>query len=396
MPTFRPFRAIRYSPGTDLDAVSAPPYDVLSDADVDALEARDPHNIVAVDVPRGGPDRYDEAAATLRRWLDEAVLVTDDEPTYTIYRMAFTDSTGAARTIVGVLGGLEVVDLDAGGVLPHERTTPKAVTDRLDLTRATATNLSPVWGLSLASGLTAELAAPAEPVGSVTVDGVEHRVERVTDPDRIARIGAIIASDDVLIADGHHRYSISRTYRDEVRDATGRTDTDAEYTLTFVNELVDDQLSIEAIHRIYTGVSLDELRAALSPWFELAPAPAPGPNLLAQMVDLGRLVLVGPDASTQWLIPRPGVFDAVRALDGAYLEHALAESDAQVGYQHGLDEVVALVGTGDVTAGILIRPTSLTEIERTAREGLLMPPKSTFFTPKLRTGLVVRPTAALS
>lgn len=396
MPTFRPFRAIRYSPGTDLDAVSAPPYDVLSDADVDALEARDPHNIVAVDVPRGGPDRYDEAAATLRRWLDEAVLVTDDEPTYTIYRMAFTDSTGAARTIVGVLGGLEVVDLDAGGVLPHERTTPKAVTDRLDLTRATATNLSPVWGLSLASGLTAELAAPAELVGSVTVDGVEHRVERVTDPDRIARIGAIIASDDVLIADGHHRYSISRTYRDEVRDATGRTDTDAEYTLTFVNELVDDQLSIEAIHRIYTGVSLDELRAALSPWFELAPAPAPGPNLLAQMVDLGRLVLVGPDASTQWLIPRPGVFDAVRALDGAYLEHALAESDAQVGYQHGLDEVVALVGTGDVTAGILIRPTSLTEIERTAREGLLMPPKSTFFTPKLRTGLVVRPTAALS
>ena len=396
MPTFRPFRAIRYSPGTDLDAVSAPPYDVLSDADVDALEARDPHNIVAVDIPRGGPDRYDEAAATLRRWLDEAVLVTDDEPTYTIYRMAFTDSTGAARTIVGVLGGLEVVDLDAGGVLPHERTTPKAVTDRLDLTRATATNLSPVWGLSLASGLTAELAAPAELVGSVTVDGVEHRVERVTDPDRIARIGAIIASDDVLIADGHHRYSISRTYRDEVREATARTDTDAEYTLTFVNELVDDQLSIEAIHRIYTGVSLDELRAALSPWFELAPAPAPGPNLLAQMVDLGRLVLVGPDASTQWLIPRPGVFDAVRALDGAYLEHALAESDAQVGYQHGLDEVVALVGTGDVTAGILIRPTSLTEIERTAREGLLMPPKSTFFTPKLRTGLVVRPTAALS
>lgn len=396
MPTFRPFRAIRYSPGTDLDAVSAPPYDVLSDADVDALEARDPHNIVAVDVPRGGPDRYDEAAATLRRWLDEAVLVTDDEPTYTIYRMAFTDSTGAARTIVGVLGGLEVVDLDAGGVLPHERTTPKAVTDRLDLTRATATNLSPVWGLSLASGLTAKLAAPAELVGSVTVDGVEHRVERVTDPDRIARIGAIIASDDVLIADGHHRYSISRTYRDEVREATARTDTDAEYTLTFVNELVDDQLSIEAIHRIYTGVSLDELRAALSPWFELAPAPAPGPNLLAQMVDLGRLVLVGPDASTQWLIPRPGVFDAVRALDGAYLEHALAESDAQVGYQHGLDEVVALVGTGDVTAGILIRPTSLTEIERTAREGLLMPPKSTFFTPKLRTGLVVRPTAALS
>ena len=112
-------------------------------------------------------------------------------PTFTIYRMRFTDATGADRDIVGVLGGLEVVDEGAGGVLPHERVTPKASTDRLDLTRSTRANLSPVWGLSLATGLTELLAAPAEPIASVTVDGVEHIVERVDRPgaDRRHRRG---------------------------------------------------------------------------------------------------------------------------------------------------------------------------------------------------------------
>ena len=395
MPRIAPFPAIRYAPGSDLQQVIAPPYDVLSPADVADLAARDAHNIIHIDVPAGGEDRYDLAARTLRDWLDAGVLVRDEAPSLTVYRMAFIDATGAARTIVGVLCGLEVVGVNAGGVLPHERTTPKAVTDRLDLTRATATNLSPVWGLSLASGLTTALSEHGEPVGEMVAEGVVHTVERITDEARIAAITALVAADDVLIADGHHRYSISRTYRDEVREATGRTDTEAEFTLTFINELVADQLSIEAIHRVCTAVDVDELRADLSACFDVEPAPAPSPQLLADMVALGRLVLIGPE-TTEWLIPKPGAFQAVRALDGAYLEHALAGSRAVVDYQHGLDEVVGRVAAKEVTAAILIRPTSLAEIQRTAREGLLMPPKSTFFTPKLRTGLVVRPTAPLA
>lgn len=395
MPGFRPFRALRYAPGTHLEAVIAPPYDVLSEADVTDLAGRDGHNIVHVDVPRGGEDRYRRAASTLTEWLADGVLVQDAEASFTIYRMRFTDATGVARTISGVLGGLEVTPYGEGGVLPHERITPKASTDRLDLTRATAANLSPVWGLSLAEGLTEALAAPGEPVGSVTFDDVEHIVERISDPGRIAAIAAVIAADDVLIADGHHRYGVSQQYRDEVRAATGLTDTEAEHTLTFVNELVADQLSIEAIHRVYRGVSLDELRSDLAASFAIEPAPTPTPELLAAMVDLGRLVLVEPDGSASWLTPLPGAFDGVRQLDGAWLEHALAGSAATVDYQHGLAEVVDLVGSGSVTAAVLIRPTSLAEIQRTAREGLLMPPKSTFFTPKLRTGLVVRPTAPL-
>src|SRR6478735_8285844 len=202
VPRFEPFAATRYAPGASLDAVSAPPYDVLSDDDVAVLGAKDEHNIVRVDVPRlaDGAERYEQAGDRLRGWVADGTLAVDERPTFTLYRMAFTDATGAARQTVGVIGALEVVDEGANGVLPHERTTPKAKTDRLDLTRATQANLSPVWGLSLAAGLTALLREPAEALGSCTDEaGVVHTVERVSDPDRVAAIATAVGAEPVLI-----------------------------------------------------------------------------------------------------------------------------------------------------------------------------------------------------
>jgi uncharacterized protein (DUF1015 family) len=388
VPRFEPFAAIRYATD-DLASVLAPPYDVLSDADVDALEARSLHNVVHIDVPRGGEDRYDRAAKTMHGWLDEKLLVVDAQPSFTIYRMRFTDSAGARRDIAGVLGALEVVDLEAGGVLPHERTTAEASTDRLDLTRATAANLSPVWGLSLSTGLTELLAEPGEALGAVTDAGVEHVVERVTDPQRIAAIRDKLAADDVLIADGHHRYGVSRSYRDEIRETTGRIDTPAELTLAFVNELIEEQLSVEAIHRLYTNIDETDLADALARSFELIPTDRPGPATLAAMATKEFLVLFTREGTWR-LQAKPGRFDGVRALDGGWLETALADVPVTVAYQHGLDETLSEVDSGRASAAVLIRPVSVAEIERTAREGLLMPPKSTFFTPKLKTGFVIR------
>jgi len=389
MPAFTPFPAIRYA-DDDLADVIAPPYDVLSDADVDRLTARSEHNIVRVDVPRGGADRYATAATVLTSWLAKGVLVADAGPSFTIYRMRFIDATGVRREIAGVIGALEVVDEGAGGVLPHERTTPKASTDRLDLTRATRANLSPVWGLSLARGLTDLLREPGEPVGEVVEDGVTHTVQRIVDPDRIAAISDRLAGDDVLIADGHHRYAIARTYRDEVRAATGGSAGPAEQTMAFVNELVADQLSVEAIHRLYADVSPTDLRTALERSFELTAMERPTDATLAAMVNEGFLVLV--EAGSCWqLRVRPGAFTGVRALDGAWLETALADLPVTLTYQHGRAEAVAAVDSGAAVAAVLIRPVSVAEIERTAREGLLMPPKSTFFTPKLKTGFLIRP-----
>ena len=388
MPRFEPFPAIRFAT-EDLAPVVAPPYDVLSDADVDSLEARSLHNIVRIDVPRGGKDRYELAAKTMEAWLKEGILAVDEEPSFTIYRMRFTDSTGVRRDIAGALGGLEVVDLEAGGVLPHERTTAKASTDRLDLTRATAANLSPVWGLSLSHGLTELLAEPGEPLGAVTDEGVVHVVERVTDPQRIAAIRDKLAADDVLIADGHHRYGVSRSYRNEIREATGRTDTPAELTLAFVNELIEEQLSVAAIHRLYADIAVGDLAQALARSFELVPTERPSDADLADLHKQGLLILVSRDAAWQ-MQPRPRRFDGVRPLDGGWLETALADVPLTVSYQHGLAETLQEVDGGRASAAVLIRPVSVAEIERTAREGLLMPPKSTFFTPKLKTGFVIR------
>lgn len=392
VPRFEPFPALRYV--TDpLDDVTAPPYDVLSAADVDELEAKHQHNIVHVDVPRerDGASRYEQAGERLRNWLAEGVLARDDEPSFTLYRMSFSDAAGRDREIVGVLGALEVVDEGAGRVLPHERVTHKASTDRLDLTRAARANTSPIWGLSLAADLTRLLAEPGEPVGSVTVDGVTHAVERVTATERVSAIRAMVWSDDVLIADGHHRYGVARRYRDEVRTDEG-DESPAELTLAFISELVADQLSVEAIHRVYRDISFDDLVDALSVGFDVTDAGGISPGTLAEMEEREALCLVAPDGQGMWLTPKPGAFDDLRSLDGLWLEHLLDDTSASVTYQHGVHELYTLMTTDDsVTGAVLIRPVSVDEIERTAREGVLMPPKSTFFTPKLLTGLVLRP-----
>ena len=392
MPRFEPFQALRYRRNVDLHDVCSPPYDVLSDADRLALATQHANNIVLIDMPVSATgNAYEHAATVLKQWMSDGVMVRDEAPSFTLYRMRFTDSTGKPRNVVGVIGALEVVDEGAGGVLPHERTTPKAKTDRLELTRATDANLSPVWGLSLAAGLSTLLTEPAELLGELTDDlGVVHSVERVTDDARIAAISAAIAAHPVVIADGHHRYAISRTYRDETRERTNSTTTGAELTLTYINELIDEQLSVAAIHRLYEGITYKQLSAALSPFFTINDADPVGETTLSQMNERGSLCLVAKTGRTHWLTPIAEKFAGVRNLDSAYLEHALSSVQHEVRYQHGVTEVKHELQTSDATAAILIRPVSVAEIQRTANEGLLMPPKSTFFTPKLRTGFVLR------
>ena len=392
MPRFEPFQALRYRRNIELHDVCSPPYDVLSDADRLALATQHANNIVLIDMPVSATgNAYEHAATVLKQWMSDGVMVRDETPSFTLYRMRFTDSTGKPRNVVGVIGALEVVDEGAGGVLPHERTTPKAKTDRLELTRATDANLSPVWGLSLAAGLSTLLTEPAELLGELTDDlGVVHSVERVTDDARIAAISAAIAAHPVVIADGHHRYAISRTYRDETRERTNSTTTGAELTLTYINELIDEQLSVAAIHRLYEGITYKQLAAALSPFFTINDADPVGETTLSQMNERGSLCLVAKTGRTHWLTPIAEKFAGVRNLDSAYLEHALQSVQHEVRYQHGVTEVKHELQTSDATAAILIRPVSVAEIQRTANEGLLMPPKSTFFTPKLRTGFVLR------
>lgn len=394
MPRFEPFRAIRYSAIANLERTVAEPYDVLSEDQANAYRDMDENNIVWVDLPDGGDDRYSLAAFRLEEWLREGVMELDDRPSYTIYRMSFTDSAGNLRVISGVIGGLEVVDKKSNDVLPHEQTIAKDETDRLELMRATGANTSPVWGLTRATGLTKALSKPGIPMGSVQLDGVTHSVERVEDPRRVRAIRRLVSNAQVLIADGHHRYSVSRSYRDEVRKEQGK-DTDAELTMTLITELNEDQLNLESHSRVYDGISPSNLKRDLSGsfTFEEYDGELDG-SVFEKMESMNRLVLVDSKGNAMWLVPRPGAFMGVRDLDGSWLEHALAGSFAQVDYVHGLEQTVA--AAKNATAAILTRPVSATEIAECADKGKLMPPKSTYFAPKPLTGFVIRPTAKLS
>lgn len=390
VPIFAPFRALRYRADHDLSLVTAPPYDVLSNNDRSQLMSLHPHNVVAVDLPVGD-NPYAAAAATLASWRNDGVLQLDARPSFTLYRMSFVDTRGDRRNTVGVIGALEVVDEGADGVLPHERTTPKAKTDRLDLTRATRANLSPVWGLSLREQLTDAFIATGELLGEfVDNHGVTHRVERVDEPMRVRSIASLVSSAPVLIADGHHRYAIARTYRDEMR-GTPLAEA-ATTTMTYVGELVEQQLSIAAIHRMYRGITADELRSVVSTKFHVEPVNGSvTKRIISEMSERGSLCLVDGSGAGWWLTPKPEAFPGLRDLDSDRLEAALRTVNHEVAYQHGFDEVIAQLNAGHAQVAVFIRPTSIAEIRRTADERLLMPPKSTFFTPKLRTGLVIRP-----
>jgi uncharacterized protein (DUF1015 family) len=400
VPEFSAFRSLRYDPARFApEDVTAPPYDVLSADDRTALVAKNPHNAVLIDLPTeaDGDDRYEAAGHRLRTWSDEGVLVEDPAPELTAYRMTTADDLGNPVATLGVLGALTLSRPDEGSILPHEHTTPKAKSDRLDLLRGTRANLSAIWGLSLAHGLSTLLDVDRPPFQSWTdEDGTLHETWRITDPAQIEAICASIASQPLVIADGHHRYETSLAYRDERRAADGHGG-EADATLCYVVELSDEQLTVRPIHRLVHGFADIDLAAALA---DLPGSQAVGTataaevadgRVLLQMRDLGAIAVVGADGSAGLVSLDPEAYPGVDDLDSARLAEALkAIGDHELTYQHGTDRAQAAVADGTADWAVLIRPVTVAAIEDNAHSGDRMPPKSTFFYPKPRTGIVFR------
>lgn len=397
MSSFVPFRGVRFdTTKLPIGDVTAPPYDVIDERDRAALVDRDPHNIVQVDLPdeADGPGRYDAAAQRFAGWLAEGSLIRDSEPSFYAYRMDYDDDRGRKAHTLGVLGALELSRPDEGSILPHEHTTPKAKSDRLDLLRASRVNLSAIWGLSLSDGLTALCRLETEPDQHFTdEDGVTHRLWRITDPERLDAISRSVGSSPVVIADGHHRFETSLTYRDE-RRAADPDDHGADQAMMYVVELIDDELGVRPIHRLLVNApSGEDLRARLATSFELRDAGPIGSDIIERMDTEGALVLVSPDGTGSFLVPRPGRFEGVDDLDSSRLSAALEDIDGiGVSYQHGVDKVLRALSEGAADFGVLLRPATVSQIEANAHEGRRMPPKTTFFHPKPRTGTVFRVT----
>jgi uncharacterized protein (DUF1015 family) len=402
MPRFEPFTGIRYatetpeSPvaGASLDDLVSPPYDVISPERREQLAARHSHNAVHVDLPAADGDRspYEVAAEMFGRWQREGALARDLRPAFYTYRMDCEDEAGRARRTIGVIGALELSRPDQGEVLPHEHTTPKAKSDRLEMLRATRANLSAIWGLSPAAGLT-DLLQEAEVVGRWTgSDGTHHELGRIDDADRVAAIADKVGGAPIVIADGHHRYETSLAYRDESRARGTGDGGGAELTMMFVVELVETELTVLPIHRLITGLPVGlDLADALTPWFDVRPLDGQVDGRIAdRMVDDGGLCLVLPDRAAL-LVPRPDAMRGVRDLDSSRLDAALAGLPAhELTFQHGIEHVVERVQRREAQAGVLLRPVRVPQIAEIAEGGDRMPPKSTYFHPKPSTGAVFR------
>jgi uncharacterized protein (DUF1015 family) len=414
----QPLRTLRYEPRVvgSLDAVTAPPYDVIDDAERAMLAAKSPFNVVEVDLPRdeNGRDPYMHAQNTFEAWQQQGVLVREREPAIWALTQDYTGPDGRQRTRHGFLCRVRVEDYGPGRIRPHERTHPGPKEDRLRLTRATRTNLSPIFSLfedpEQAAWHALEPFTAETPFGEATdPDGTVNRIWRVSDPGAIAAVQQTLSDRELLIADGHHRYETARVYAEEIGG-----EGEHRYVLMFLCSLSDPGLTIFATHRLLTDLT-DEKRAALAETierdFESSPVDAAGlePGPEEDGIVLGyldrfdrqptRLRLRDQSIADAALPDKP---EPYRRLDTAVLEAivlkgALGMSEDDISHLHGLnysknlDDARTAVTDGRADAAFFMRATPVEQVREVAEAGESMPPKSTFFFPKVPTGLVFNP-----
>lgn len=418
MAEIQPIRALRY----DLDRtgglqdVVAPPYDVIDVAQRTALEARSDYNVVRIDLPQGGEDRYDRAAALLEDWRSDGAVVLDGTPALWTLSQDYVGPDGQQRTRNGVFARVRVEEYGPGRIRPHERTHPGPREDRLRLTRATKANLSPIFSLfSDPAGAVADALSGAGggDVWAQTTDddGTVNRLGRVDDRAAIAAVQEVLAETELLIADGHHRYETARVYADEIGGEGPHR-----YVLMCLVALQDPGVTVFPTHRLVGGLRPDQhetLANVLRRDFEIARlddtaalAPAASDAVHIGYIDAHfkqpfMLTLRDPAIADAALPERS---EPYRRLDTAVLEALILKSALEMtdddidhlnglGYARDFDQALELVHTGEYDAAFFMAPTPVERVQEVAASGESMPPKSTYFFPKVPTGLLFNPLA---
>ena len=414
MAEIRPLRALHYDPSRDpLQDVVAPPYDVIDDEQRAALAARSPHNVVAIDLPQGD-DPYAAAAETFARWRADQVLQHDDAEAVWVLTQDYDAPGGERRTRSGFFARVRVEDYGPGRIRPHERTHPGPKEDRLRLTRATRANLSPIFSLYSDPQQTAWSAlAPAlqtPPFGETTDDdGTVNRLWRVSDPSTIQAVTTALHEVELLIADGHHRYETARVHADEIGG-----DGPHRYVLMCLVSLEDPGLTVFPTHRLAKGRGLERyerlgevLRDSFDieqiPLDQIAPPPSDGPLELGY-IDSRFKTAFRARLKDQAIADSalPDAPDAIRRLDTAVLEALLLQGALELteddishlhdfGYARDAAQAVELVTSDEFDVAFLLRPTPVEQVRAVAASGVNMPPKSTYFFPKIPTGLLFNP-----
>lgn len=424
MVMLKAFRPLRYNRAVvgDLASVVAPPYDVISDQERDALYARSEYNSVRLILNRDA-DRYGAAAALLRHWRDERVLVRDEHPTLCYYVENF-QIAGVPYERTGLISTVRLESFSEGSIRPHERTFARAKQDRMKLLRACRTNLSSIFGLVAASP---DLLAPgnAEAAGrAADIDvrqdnGWRHRVWLLTRKEIVCEIEQTFADETIFIADGHHRYETALEYRD-LRRQEGDADPEAGYNfiMMYVTSMHDPGLVVLPTHRVLAkdaGVDPEMLLSRLQEGFDVRPfedgdhaafrtalaAASRGTTFGLGIAGRGRRYLVTLKDSALLERFAGGMAAAVRALDVtlldavvlrglAGLDSAAAERDGHLTYTHDDADAVKALDAG-AAAVFFLAPPRLEDVKAVCLSGETMPQKSTYFFPKLLTGLVFNP-----
>ena len=406
MPEIQPFPGIFYRvTEAELPRVLAPPYDVIPPAFQDELHARDPRNIVRVILNRTpGEAGYAEAGTTFARWRALGLLAPDTEPALYVLEQSFSIEGRTLRRF-GLLARFRAVDPSDRVVLPHEHTRAAAKEDRFKVLNATRANFSPIFMMfpdperRFTQALAEAMSTPS--ALHYTDDGhTAHRLWRVTQAPRIAALAEMLGGVKAYIADGHHRYATALRYR----DAHGP---DGAWTFGYFTPMEAPGLLIQPYHRILSaGPSRAEAEAALAPRFDLRAADSVG-EAAARVARSSRpyafalawpegpaLVAESKDAATD-LLP-PDTPECLRVLDAYFLHRAvlgpiLSVSEDAVSYVHSLAEAEAAVAKKTCRLAVLLRGTPARQIVDVAEAGESMPAKSTFFYPKLPSGLVIHP-----
>lgn len=437
MADVRPLPGLRYTATADLAALVTPPYDVISPEAQAGYYARHGDNIIRLELGNDEPgddelnDRYTRAAVTFAEWRLRDVLA-QDAPTFYLYEQRFTVA-GATYSRFSLLARVRLEPWDAQVVLPHERTLSKPKDDRLKLLRACAANLSPIMALydDPQAELTKRLAKVrrGKPTAAFTDEaGEEHRLWLASDALLAAHISAFFGDRQLYIADGHHRYETALAYRDEVRELRRElvADDAANFVLMALCALEDPGLVILPTHRLLRDLvpaRLAALDAVLGVWFDREILTDSDPSVwTAQLAAAGAdgasaLVLVRPEGATLVRLRPEGReamraagtgtgddhhTDAWRALDVAVLHELVLDRALGVGLAaiyagehvtYTRDEVAAAdaVRQGQAQLAVLLNPTPPAQVRDVALASDRMPQKSTYFYPKLITGLVINP-----
>jgi uncharacterized protein (DUF1015 family) len=427
MTDVRPIFATHYDLDVvgSLQEVAAPPYDVIDTAMRAELLQRSPYNAVAIDLPKPygesgpaetGDDPYRRAAETMRAWREAGALVSDSEPAIWAMTQDYTGPDGASRTRHGILARVRVEDFETGQVLPHERTLPGPKQDRLDLTRATRHNLSAIFSLATRDPwpLVEATIDPSSPWGEAQDEtGSLTRLWRVSDADVLSQVTELLADARLLIADGHHRYETAIAYRDEVGG-----EGDHEYTLMALTGLDDPGLTVFPTHRLLSGFRDDperqrRLGEGLRELFDVEEVSNDGLDPLGEegvgvfgLYDSHhergfRLRLK--DSAVADLDERlAGKPEAYRRLDAAILETLVLKGIAGLGeddilakrgiaYAKSVEDSLTLIGDGTYDVAFILRPIPVEQVRAICESDENMPPKSTYFFPKVLTGLVFNP-----